>query len=107
MHGSGHDRHMAILIALADKLQKEPLENLAVWLLFQPAEETGKGAEKMIDNSFFQELKIERMIALHNLPGFEENEILIREGVFAARSEEHTSELQSRGHLVCRLLLEK
>src|SRR5690625_6369448 len=25
----------------------------------------------------------------------------------AERSEEHTSELQSRGHLVCRLLLEK
>src|SRR5690625_3539546 len=25
----------------------------------------------------------------------------------AKRSEEHTSELQSRGHLVCRLLLEK
>src|SRR5439155_25728762 len=25
----------------------------------------------------------------------------------APRSEEHTSELQSRGHLVCRLLLEK
>src|SRR5690625_6119816 len=30
------------------------------------------------------------------------------EGTFpAGRSEEHTSELQSRGHLVCRLLLEK
>src|SRR5690625_7041509 len=27
--------------------------------------------------------------------------------VVQARSEEHTSELQSRGHLVCRLLLEK
>src|SRR2546422_6298028 len=27
--------------------------------------------------------------------------------VFAIRSEEHTSELQSRLHLVCRLLLEK
>src|SRR5690625_5867990 len=26
---------------------------------------------------------------------------------YGARSEEHTSELQSRGHLVCRLLLEK
>src|SRR5690625_5893244 len=26
---------------------------------------------------------------------------------FQDRSEEHTSELQSRGHLVCRLLLEK
>src|SRR5439155_8212505 len=28
-------------------------------------------------------------------------------GQFNIRSEEHTSELQSRGHLVCRLLLEK
>src|SRR3989442_7468728 len=28
-------------------------------------------------------------------------------GAIAARSEEHTSELQSRPHLVCRLLLEK
>src|SRR5690625_5544070 len=27
--------------------------------------------------------------------------------VYTYRSEEHTSELQSRGHLVCRLLLEK
>src|SRR5437660_7656197 len=27
--------------------------------------------------------------------------------LYLARSEEHTSELQSRGHLVCRLLLEK
>src|SRR5690625_5597707 len=27
--------------------------------------------------------------------------------IVARRSEEHTSELQSRGHLVCRLLLEK
>src|SRR5690625_3330394 len=27
--------------------------------------------------------------------------------IFNARSEEHTSELQSRGQLVCRLLLEK
>src|SRR5690625_7112132 len=28
-------------------------------------------------------------------------------GIDKRRSEEHTSELQSRGHLVCRLLLEK
>src|SRR5207253_4829388 len=27
--------------------------------------------------------------------------------IMSRRSEEHTSELQSRGHLVCRLLLEK
>src|SRR5207253_7187990 len=29
------------------------------------------------------------------------------QGAARQRSEEHTSELQSRGHLVCRLLLEK
>src|SRR5690625_6108854 len=36
--------------------------------------------------------------------------LLVRGGAtscLTARSEEHTSELQSRGHLVCRLLLEK
>src|SRR5690625_6510473 len=31
----------------------------------------------------------------------------LRSGGAVRRSEEHTSELQSRGHLVCRLLLEK
>src|SRR5215208_8043424 len=31
----------------------------------------------------------------------------LRHHLAAERSEEHTSELQSRGHLVCRLLLEK
>src|SRR5690625_6795570 len=33
--------------------------------------------------------------------------ILVFGGMIVIRSEEHTSELQSRGHLVCRLLLEK
>src|SRR5690625_6926901 len=31
----------------------------------------------------------------------------ITSSIESSRSEEHTSELQSRGHLVCRLLLEK
>src|SRR5207253_3622006 len=34
-------------------------------------------------------------------------EVMARRRVSPYRSEEHTSELQSRGHLVCRLLLEK
>src|SRR5207253_7967054 len=43
-----------------------------------------------------RELDLGRRLADHNIgPQAEE------------RSEEHTSELQSRGHLVCRLLLEK
>src|SRR5690625_6801179 len=31
----------------------------------------------------------------------------IEKAIIGSRSEEHTSELQSRGHLVCRLLLDK
>src|SRR5690625_6122548 len=31
----------------------------------------------------------------------------LNKNMFSRRSEEHTSELQSRGHLVCHLLLEK
>src|SRR5207253_5394703 len=41
-----------------------------------------------------------------NAPGFtpyKQDKVVVEVG----RSEEHTSELQSRGHLVCRLLLEK
>src|SRR5207253_8165081 len=34
-------------------------------------------------------------------------QFLFPESISNLRSEEHTSELQSRGHLVCRLLLEK
>src|SRR5690625_6104146 len=33
--------------------------------------------------------------------------VWLEDGTTVRRSEEHTSELQSRGHLVCRLLLEK
>src|SRR5438876_8788563 len=37
----------------------------------------------------------------------DDGEVLVRGGIVMARSEEHTSELQSPVHLVCRLLLEK
>src|SRR5439155_26502192 len=44
-----------------------------------------------------------RMIHEHRVPARPEDAIRLAE---ERRSEEHTSELQSRGHLVCRLLLE-
>src|SRR5690625_3469620 len=42
-----------------------------------------------------------------DLMNFNEKDIFKRLRKSYIRSEEHTSELQSRGHLVCRLLLEK
>src|SRR5207253_10222552 len=45
--------------------------------------------------------------ALARMRSYEAKEITDPSRSLEARSEEHTSELQSRGHLVCRLLLEK
>src|SRR5690625_6943910 len=42
---------------------------------------------------------------MHSLVFLDKNNHVLRNAIL--RSEEHTSELQSRGHLVCRLLLEK
>src|SRR2546428_10019735 len=44
---------------------------------------------------------------LGHVPALELGKHRLREGLERARSEEHTSELQSRSDLVCRLLLEK
>src|SRR2546429_4536152 len=46
-------------------------------------------------------------VALHDVRPVDEDFPELPVGHLAARSEEHTSELQSRLHLVCRLLLEK
>src|SRR5690625_7123694 len=46
-------------------------------------------------------------IQFHTDSGYQMEHILFPLDGTPARSEEHTSELQSRGHLVCRLLLEK
>lgn len=86
MHGCGHDGHMVILIGLAEWLAKNRPDEIDVYLLFQPAEETGEGAARVLEESRFQELKIDHGFALHNLPGFSEKTIICKEGTFAAGS---------------------
>src|SRR5690625_6990104 len=46
-------------------------------------------------------------LGLHRVRHQHRRRDLVRTGARQRRSEEHTSELQSRGHLVCMLLLEK
>src|SRR5439155_6865370 len=48
-----------------------------------------------------------RMREMEHQMKMKQLELEIEKAKAAKRSEEHTSELQSRGHLVCRLLLEK
>src|SRR2546422_7719694 len=63
--------------------------------------------------TLFRSQKVDRLVCLGDIIGYGANPNECIELVRAAtphvllRSEEHTSELQSRLHLVCRLLLEK
>ncbi len=85
-HKCGHDGHMAIMAGLADLFSKKPPEKGQVVLLFQPSEENGQGARRVLNDEKFKELKIDYAFALHNSPGFPEGEILLKKETFASAS---------------------
>ena len=81
-HKCGHDGHMIILCALAQKLQNANFEMGRVVLLFQPAEENGQGAKAVLEDSKFQEIEPDYVFALHNLPGLPMHSIYHVKGQF-------------------------
>lgn len=81
-HKCGHDGHMAIMCGMAKKLYENPLEKGTVMLLFQPAEEDGNGAKRVLNDSNFDAIKPDFAFALHNLPGFKKHQIVIKENTF-------------------------
>ncbi len=85
-HKCGHDGHMAIVSGLVPLLVEEKIQKGKVVLLFQPAEETGEGAAKVLLDPKFQKIIPDFAFALHNLPGFTKNEIVIRKNEFASAS---------------------
>ncbi|MGE3725536.1 MAG: amidohydrolase [Candidatus Sericytochromatia bacterium] len=85
-HKCGHDGHMAILAGLAPVLKQNPPSLGRVILLFQPAEETGEGAQAVLKDPQFQALNYDYCFALHNLPKFPLGAVIIKEDVFAAAS---------------------
>ena len=79
-HLCGHDGHMAILLALGKMLKQAPPPAGRVVLLFQPAEETGKGARAVLADPRFYDLGIDYALSLHNLPGFPLHRVLLKPG---------------------------
>ena len=83
-HKCGHDGHSAALCGLALELTGRTLKN-TVYLIFQPGEETGQGAQ--VCCGLIPQEGIQEIYAFHNLPGYPEGDLVYREGLTQPASE--------------------
>lgn len=82
-HLCGHDGHAAALCGVALALEGQELGR-DVFLLFQPAEETGAGAAGCL--TLFDREQVGEIYGAHNLPGLPLGEVTTRPGTFACGS---------------------
>ncbi len=68
-HLCGHDGHMTILAGLGLVLGRQRPARGRVILMFQPAEEDGSGAARVLADPAFAPLCPDWVFALHNMPG--------------------------------------
>lgn len=86
-HRCGHDGHTAILLQLAEFIAQRGIpQNTNAILLFQPEEETGTGAARILDSGILQQYNIRAIYGLHNLPGFPLGTVVLNRRTFAAAS---------------------
>jgi len=57
-----------------------------VVLLYQPSEENGQGAARVLEDEKFDAIRPDHVFALHNLPGFPAGSVVLRKETFAAAS---------------------
>lgn len=85
-HLCGHDGHTATVVGVARRAAALRPERGRLVILFQPAEETGAGANAMLTDPAFEPFRPDFAIAQHNLPGFPLGSVLVRKGPFASAS---------------------